>query len=121
MREATWRRRNMARRIGTRNQSWIAVAEPADSATNAAVIQASLDEAMPISSRIGANTTAIDAEHGLDLGDQHGARVDRRGDDEVVRVLAGDGEPGEAAGQLAGGHDQHRHDHDEGAGALAVD
>ena len=38
---------------------------------------------------------------------------DRRGDDEVVRVLARDGEPGEAAGELAGGHDQHRDDDDD--------
>ena len=37
-REATWRRRNMARRIGTRNQSWMAVADPDDSAANTAVV-----------------------------------------------------------------------------------
>ena len=37
------------------------------------------------------------------------ARRHRRGGDEVGRVLAGDREPGEAAGELPGGHDQHRH------------
>ena len=37
-REATWRRRNMARRIGVRNQSWIAVAEPEERPAKAAVI-----------------------------------------------------------------------------------
>ena len=35
---------------------------------------------------------------------------DRRGGDEIGRVLAGDRKPGEAAGQLARRHHQHRHE-----------
>ena len=38
---------------------------------------------------------------------------DRRGGDQVRRVLAGDREPGEAAGKLARGHHQHRHQQHE--------
>ena len=67
--------------------------------------------------RIGAEDDADGDEHRLDLGDQHGARRNGGGDDEIVRVLAGDGEPGEAARELAGGHDDHRDDDDIGAGA----
>ena len=46
-------------------------------------------------------------------------RRDRRGGDEVRRVLAGHGEPGEAAGQLSGSHHQHRHQQDQRALAVA--
>ena len=50
-----------------------------------------------------------DAEHRFDLGAQDEACRHRRGGDEVGRVLAGDREPGEAAGELTGRHDQNRH------------
>src|SRR6188768_1427050 len=58
-RDATWRRRNMARRIGTRNQSWIAVAEPDDRMANTAVVAASSNEASIMRKRIGVSTTRI--------------------------------------------------------------
>src|SRR3569832_2036138 len=57
-REATWRRRNMARRVGTRNQSWIAVAEPDDSAANTAVVAASSSEANIIRMMTGVRMTS---------------------------------------------------------------
>ena len=92
-REATWRRRNMARRIGMRNQSWIAVAEPEERAANTAVVSASSSEAKIISTQIGVKTMKMTLSTASILAMQHGAARDRRGDDEVVRVLAGDREP----------------------------
>src|SRR3569623_1824711 len=56
-REATWRRRNMVRRNGTRNQSWMAVADPDDSAANPAVVAASWNEANLIRTVLGVRTT----------------------------------------------------------------
>ena len=49
------------------------------------------------------------AEHRLDFRAQDEARRHRRSGDEIGRILAGDREPGEPAGKLPGGHDQHRH------------
>src|SRR5262245_30979958 len=58
-REATWRRRNIARRIGVRNQSWIGVAEPEERAAKAAVITASSSEAKIINTHIGVKITKM--------------------------------------------------------------
>ena len=58
-----------------------------------------------------------DAEHRLDLGAENKARRHRRGGDEIGRVFAGDGEPGETAGELARRHHQHRDEQVERAAA----
>ena len=50
------------------------------------------------------------ADHRFDLGADDTARRHRRGRDQVGRVLARDREPGEAAGELARRHHQHRHE-----------
>ena len=60
-REATWRRRNMARRMGTRNQSWMAVAAPAERATKPAVMPAVAGAPSAINSRIGAKASPMTA------------------------------------------------------------
>ena len=59
------------------------------------------------------------AEHRLDLGPHDLAGRDRRGRDEIGRVLARDGEPGEAARELARRHHEHRDEHGERVVALA--
>ncbi len=51
-----------------------------------------------------------DRDHRLDFGAQHEARRHRRRGDEIGRVLAGDREPGETAGELTCRHHQHRNE-----------
>ena len=92
-----------------RNQSWIEVAAAAATTMPHAVISACRGEAMASATSSGAKIDGDGAEHRLDLGAGDEARRHRRGGDEIRRVLAGNRKPGEAAGKLARGHDQHRH------------
>ena len=108
MRDEVWRRRKWLRLAWVRNQSWMAVAEAvattmptAETRRRRARRTASADDERE-------EHEGDDAHHGLDLRAQDVAGGDRRRGDEVGRVLAGDGEPGEAAGELSGRHDQHR-------------
>ena len=107
-REDTWRRRNWLRLAWVRNQSWIAVADAAAMTMPAAVISACQGETTASTTTSGAKMSDDDAEHRLDLGAQNKARRHRRGGDEIGRILAGDRQPGETAGELARRHHQHR-------------
>ena len=59
----------------------------------------------------GANTSAIAPITASILARSDRRAGDRRGGDQIGRVLARDREPGEPAGELAGRHHQHRHQH----------
>ena len=112
-RDEVWRRRKCLRRAWVRNQSWISVADTADTPMPAAATSASRGEASAIASDERREDQRDAAGHRLDLGAHDEARRDRRGGHQVGRVLAGDGEPGEAAGELARRHHQHRHQQHE--------
>src|SRR5450755_512750 len=58
-RDEVWRRRNWLRRACTRNQSWIAVADAAATATPSAVTAACSGEANTSAATNGANKTPI--------------------------------------------------------------
>src|SRR5213080_2047324 len=58
-RDEVWRRRNWLRRAGTRNQSWIAVAEAAATMTPSAVTAACGSEANSSANISGANIRPI--------------------------------------------------------------
>ena len=100
-REETWRRRNWLRLAWLRNQSWIAVADAAAMTMPLAVTSACQGEATASATTSGAKTSAMMPSTASILARRIKRAGDRRGGDEVGRVLAGDGQPGEAAGELA--------------------
>ena len=112
-RDEVWRRRKCLRLAWVRNQSWISVAEAAETPMPPAAISASRGEASAMRDDERREHQRDAAGDRLHLGADDPACRDRRGGDEIGRVLAGDGEPGEAAGELARRHHQHRHEQHE--------
>ena len=110
MREEVWRRRKWLRLACERNQNWIAVAEPAATAMPEAATSAAIGAIAARARRRKARTRWRCLPSPLrSWRARRGAAADGRAGDEIGRILAGDGEPGEAARELARGHDQHRH------------
>jgi hypothetical protein len=69
------------------------------------------DEAAPIeeaaTSKSSGRRMSASTESTASILAERTVRRDTGSDHQIVRVLAGDGEPGEAAGELPGRHDQH--------------
>ena len=70
-RDEVWRRRNWLRLACTRNQSWIAVAEPPRSMMPSAVTAACSGEANSSAATSGAKIDRDRDQHHLDLGADH--------------------------------------------------
>ena len=113
MRDEVCRRRNWLRLACARKQSCTKVAAAAEARTPRPHTKAANGEFKRQRQHHRREDQSDGADHRLDLGAHDTRCRDRRGGDEVGRVLARDGEPGEAAGELAGRHHQHRHQHDE--------
>ena len=100
MREEVWRRRKWLRLACARNQSWIEVrgrGRYADAGRGHQRVARRGERERDDERR---EHDRDRADHRLDLGADDPARRDRRGRDQIGRVLAGDREPGEPAGEL---------------------
>ena len=112
-RDEVWRRRKCLRLAWVRNQSWISVARGRRDADAGRRDQRVVRRGERHRDDERREHQRDAADHRLDLGADDPACRDRRGGDEIGRVLAGDREPGEAAGELARRHHQHRHQQHE--------